>query len=52
MTGTIATLDYSAAKFQIRPKVRAFELMGIRAMANQFIADQLSARPVAALTTP
>lgn len=41
---TIATLDYSAAKFQIRPKVGAFELMGIRAVSNQFIADQLNAR--------
>jgi hypothetical protein len=43
-TGTIATLDYSAAKFQIRPKVGAFELMGIRAVATQFIVDQLNAR--------
>jgi len=43
-TGTIATLDYGAAKFQIRPKVGAFELIGIRAVANQFIADQLNAR--------
>lgn len=40
----IATLDYSAAQFQIRPKVGAFELMGIRAVANQFIADQLNSR--------
>lgn len=44
VTGTIATLDYSAATFQIRPKVGAFELMGIRAIANQFIADQLNQR--------
>ncbi len=44
VTGTIATLDYSAATFQIRPKVGAFELMGIRAIANQLIADQLNAR--------
>lgn len=44
MTTTIATLDYSAAKFQIRPKVGAFELEGIRAVANQFIADQLNQR--------
>jgi hypothetical protein len=44
VTGAIATLDYSTAKFQIRPKVGAFELMGIRAIANQFIADQLNAR--------
>ena len=44
VTATIATLDYSAAKFQIRPKVGAFELMGIRAVANQFIADQLNQR--------
>ncbi|HKT83800.1 MAG TPA: hypothetical protein VJQ84_08190 [Solirubrobacterales bacterium] len=43
-TETIATLDYSAAKFQFRPKVGAFELMGIRAIANQFIADQLNQR--------
>lgn len=41
---TIATLDYSAAKFQIRPQVGAFELMGIRAVASQFIADQLNQR--------
>jgi hypothetical protein len=44
VTGTIATLDYSAAKFQIRPKVGVFELMGVRAIANQFIADQLNQR--------
>jgi hypothetical protein len=44
VTETIATLDYSAARFQIRPKVGAFELMGIRAIANQFIADQLNQR--------
>jgi hypothetical protein len=44
VTATIATLDYSTAKFQIRPKVGAFELMGIRAVANQFIADQLNQR--------
>ena len=44
VTETIATLDYSAAKFQIRPRVGAFELMGIRAVANQFIADQLNER--------
>lgn len=40
----IATLDYSAATFQVRPRVGAFELMGIRAVANQFLADQLNAR--------
>jgi hypothetical protein len=44
VTATIATLDYSAATFQVRPEVGAFELMGIRAVANQFIADQLNAR--------
>ena len=41
---TIATLDYGAANFQIRPRVGAFELMGIRAVASQFIADQLNQR--------
>jgi hypothetical protein len=44
VTAPIATLDYGAAKFQVRPRVGAFELMGIRAVANQFIADQLNAR--------
>ena len=44
ITAPIATLDYSAAKVQIRPKVGAFELMGIRAVANQFIAEQLNTR--------
>jgi hypothetical protein len=44
VTATIATLDYGTAKFQIRPRVGAFELMGIRAVANQFIADQLNER--------
>jgi hypothetical protein len=43
-TTTIATLDYSSAEFQIRPRVGAFELMGIRAVANQFIADELNTR--------
>jgi hypothetical protein len=43
-TVQIGTLDYSAARFQIRPKVGVFELMGIRAVSNQFIADQLNAR--------
>jgi hypothetical protein len=42
--GPIATLDYSTARFQIRPKAGAFELMGIRAVANQFIAEQLNSR--------
>lgn len=44
VTAAIATLDYGAATFQVRPRVGAFELMGIRAVANQFIADQLNAR--------
>lgn len=44
LTATIATLDYSAAKLQIRPKVGAFELMGIQAISNQFMADQLNER--------
>jgi hypothetical protein len=44
VTATIATLDYSAATIQVRPKVGAFELMGIRAVANQFIADLLNER--------
>lgn len=43
-TTTIATLDYGSAKFQIRPRVGAFELMGIRAIANQFSADELNTR--------
>jgi hypothetical protein len=43
-TATIATLDYSTATFQIRPEVGVFELMGIRAVANQFIADRLNER--------
>jgi hypothetical protein len=44
VTATIATLDYSGAKFQVRPKVGAVELMGIRALATQFIAEQLNSR--------
>jgi hypothetical protein len=44
VTAPIATLDYTAATFQVRPKVGMFELMGIRAVANQFIADQLNQR--------
>lgn len=44
VTAAIATLDYSAATFQVRPKVEAFELIGIRAIANQFIADRLNER--------
>ncbi len=44
VTTPIATLDYSAAKFQVRPSVGAFELIGIRAISNQFIADQLNER--------
>lgn len=43
-TEVVAKLDYSMAKFQIRPKVGAFELMGIRAIATQFLADELNAR--------
>ncbi len=43
-TVPIGTLDYTAARFQIRPKVGVFELMGIRAVSNQYIADQLNAR--------
>jgi hypothetical protein len=44
VTETIATLDYGAARFQVRPRAGAFELIGIRAIANQFIADQLNER--------
>jgi hypothetical protein len=44
ITAPIATLDYGAADFRIRPKVGVFELMGIRAVANQFIAEQLNSR--------
>jgi hypothetical protein len=44
ITATIAALDYTTATFQIRPKVGAFELMGIRAISNQLIADQLNQR--------
>lgn len=44
LTGTIATLDFSTAQVQFRPKVGMFELMGIRAISNQLIADQLNAR--------
>lgn len=43
-TVQIATLDYSAARFQIRPRVGAFELTGIRAVASQFIAEQINKR--------
>lgn len=44
VTATIATLDYSGAAFQIRPQVGAIELIGIRAISNQLIADQLNER--------
>jgi hypothetical protein len=44
VTAAIASLDYGDVKFQIRPDVGAFELMGIRAAANQFIADRLNER--------
>jgi hypothetical protein len=44
ITAPIATLDYAAGKIQIRPRVGAFELIGIPAVANQFIAEQLNAR--------
>lgn len=44
VTATIATLDYGAATVQVRPRVGVFELTGIRAVANQFIADQLNTR--------
>ena len=44
ITGTIGTLDLSAAKVQFRAKVGAFELTGARVISNQFIADQLNTR--------
>jgi hypothetical protein len=44
VTQAIATLDYSAAKFQVRGRVGVVELTGITAVANQFIADQLNQR--------
>jgi hypothetical protein len=44
VTATIATLDYGDANFQVRPTVGAFELMGIRAIATQLIADRLNER--------
>jgi hypothetical protein len=44
VTATIATLDYTTATVQIRPDVGVVELLGIRAISNQLIADQLNAR--------
>jgi hypothetical protein len=44
LTATIATLDFSGATLRARPKARMFELTGIRAVASQFIADQLNSR--------
>jgi len=44
VTGTIGTLDFSNAKINFRAKVGALELTGIRAISNQFIADQLNSR--------
>jgi len=44
VTGTIATLDFSGAHIQFRSKVGSLELIGIRAISSQFIADQLNAR--------
>jgi hypothetical protein len=44
VTGTIATLDFSGARVQFRSKVGSLELTGIRAISNQFIADQLNTR--------
>lgn len=44
ITGTIGTLDLSSAQIQFRAKVGLFELTGIRAISNQFIADQLNSR--------
>ena len=42
MTGAIATLDFRTANFNFRPKVGSYELRDIRAVATQFIADQLT----------
>jgi hypothetical protein len=44
VTGTIGTLDFGGAEVQFRARVGAFELMGIRAISNQFIAEQLNER--------
>jgi hypothetical protein len=44
LTGTIATLDFSGAKINFRASVGALELTGVRAISNQFIADQLNTR--------
>lgn len=44
ITATIGTLDFSGAQIQFRAKVGLFELTGIRAISNQFIADQLNSR--------
>jgi len=44
VTGTIATLDFSGAHIQFRSKGGSLELIGIRAISSQFIADQLNAR--------
>lgn len=42
VTAAIGTLDYGAATVQVRPGVGVFELTGIQALANQFIADRLN----------
>lgn len=44
VTGTIARLDFSSAQIQLRSRIGALELMGIRAISTQFIADQLNTR--------
>jgi hypothetical protein len=44
ITAAIGTLDYSAGKVQVRSKIGVVEFMGLRVVANQFLADQLNER--------
>ncbi len=44
ITGTIGTLDFGGAKINFHARVGALELTGVRAISNQFIADQLNTR--------
>ncbi|HEU5251895.1 MAG TPA: hypothetical protein VFU16_01035 [Solirubrobacterales bacterium] len=44
VTGTIATLDFGTARIQFRARIGALEVMGVRAVSTQFMADQLNER--------
>lgn len=44
VTEAIGSIDFGAATVRFRPRIGVLEMSGIRALSNQFVADQLNDR--------